>query len=92
MNADFEQLVHTRGHALLRFAEMLCGDPGRAEDLVQNALTKAYLRWRRVSRAERPEAYLKAMIVTNTWAGGVGCRTASCQHSPHPRRLRCRTV
>lgn len=63
MEPDFEELVAARGHALLRFAAVLCGDRDLAEDLVQTALTKAYLRWKRVARADSPEAYLKAMIV-----------------------------
>lgn len=61
--ADFTELVAARGHALLRFAVMLCGDEDRAADLVQAALTRAYRRWARVAAADRPEAYLKAMIV-----------------------------
>ena len=61
--AGFEELVAARGQALLRFATMLCGDEDRAEDLVQAALTTAYRRWSRVAAADRPEAYLKAIIV-----------------------------
>ena len=38
MEASFEDFVLTRGDALLRFAVMLCGDRGRAEDLVQTVL------------------------------------------------------
>jgi RNA polymerase sigma-70 factor (sigma-E family) len=60
---DFEELVAARGQALLRFAVMLCGDRDRAEDLVQSVLAKAYRRWSRVAAADRPEAYLKAMVV-----------------------------
>lgn|GEM_PF-5396203 len=60
----FEQFVAARGEALLRFALMLCGDLHRAEDLVQSVLAKAYVRWSRVAAMERPEAYLKAVLVS----------------------------
>jgi RNA polymerase sigma-70 factor (sigma-E family) len=42
---------------------MLCGDRHRAEDLVQSVLAKAYPRWPRISAMQRPEAYLKAILV-----------------------------
>jgi len=63
MATGFEEFVSARGGALLRFALMICGDPGRAEDLVQNALAKAYPRWGRIAALERPEAYVKTMVV-----------------------------
>jgi len=59
----FDDFVAARGQALLRFALMLCGDRHQAEDLVQSALAKAYPRWSRVSAMERPEAYLKTVLV-----------------------------
>jgi RNA polymerase sigma-70 factor (sigma-E family) len=60
---DFEDFVAARGDSLVRFALMLCGDPHRAEDLVQTALARAYPRWGRISAMERPEAYVKAVLV-----------------------------
>jgi RNA polymerase sigma-70 factor (sigma-E family) len=63
MEATFEEFVGARGQALLRFAFMLCGDRHRAEDLVQSVLAKAYGRWVRISAMQRPEAYLKAVLV-----------------------------
>jgi RNA polymerase sigma-70 factor (sigma-E family) len=60
---EFEELVSTRGTALVRFALMLCGDPDRAQDLVQSVLVRVYRRWSRVASADRPEAYVKTMIV-----------------------------
>lgn len=35
----------------------------RAEDAAQAAFARAYASWRRVSAAERPEAYLRRMVV-----------------------------
>ncbi|HEU0130654.1 MAG TPA: SigE family RNA polymerase sigma factor [Mycobacteriales bacterium] len=60
---ELDELVAARGDALLRFAYLLCGDAYLAEDLVQTVLARAYAKWRRVAAADRPEAYLKKMIV-----------------------------
>ena len=60
---DFEDFIAARGASLMRFALMLCGDPHRAEDLVQTALARVYPRWGRISAMERPEAYVKTVLV-----------------------------
>jgi RNA polymerase sigma-70 factor (sigma-E family) len=62
----FEEYVTARGDALVRFARLLTGDPHRAEDLVQEALAKAYLRWRRILATEQPDAYLRRMVVNGS--------------------------
>jgi len=59
----FDEFVAARGEALLRFALMLCGDRYLAEDLVQSVLAKVYVRWRRVAGMQRPEAYVKTVLV-----------------------------
>jgi RNA polymerase sigma-70 factor (sigma-E family) len=61
--ASFEEYVTTRGAALLRFAILLTGDDHRAEDLVQDVLARAYLRWRVVARTDLPDLYLRRMLV-----------------------------
>jgi DNA-directed RNA polymerase specialized sigma24 family protein len=59
---------------------MLCGDAESAEDLVQTALEKAYLRWDRIE-LEDPFAYVRQAVVNQhlswlrrrpwrEWAGG----------------------
>ena len=48
---------------LVRTAYAVSGDLGVAEDAVQIALAKAYRSWRRVSRADSPEAYVRRMAV-----------------------------
>ena len=60
--AGFQRWAQERQHALLRTAVLLTGDRHRAEDLVQEALTKVALRWRRL-RDGRPEAYARQVIV-----------------------------
>jgi RNA polymerase sigma-70 factor (sigma-E family) len=58
----FEEYVGSRGAALVRFAILLTGDDHRAEDLVQDALAKAYLRWERIRRSDNPDVYLRRMV------------------------------
>ena len=59
----FEAYVETRGAALVRFAVVLTGDDHRAEDIVQDVLAKAYLKWDRIVRAELPDVYIRRMVI-----------------------------
>jgi RNA polymerase sigma-70 factor (sigma-E family) len=65
---QFEEYVAVRGQALLRFAYVLTTDAEAAEDLVQAALADAYRHWRKVSRADHPDAYVRRIVV-NTHLG-----------------------
>ena len=62
---DFEDYVTARGRALERYAFVLSGDAQTAQDLVQTALLKAYRRWRRVTAAEHPDAYVRRIVTTS---------------------------
>ena len=44
----FSDYVVARRPQLFRTACLLCGDPHRAEDIVQDALTQLYAAWDRV--------------------------------------------
>lgn len=57
------EYVDARVPALRRLAYSLTGDSHEADDLVQETLTKLYLRWRRASAAENLDAYVHAMLV-----------------------------
>lgn len=57
----FVALVHARTAALLRSAYLLTGDRQLAEDLVQTALAKTALHWRRVDK-DRAEAYTRKVM------------------------------
>jgi RNA polymerase sigma-70 factor (sigma-E family) len=59
----FEEFTRTRLAPLLRFATMLCVDAGLAEDLVQDVLIKAHARWGQIEGLDRPEAYVRRMVV-----------------------------
>jgi len=63
MSEDFHAYVRGRAAALRRSAYLLCGDPHEADDLVQEALTTAYTRWSRVSRADNVDAYVQRILV-----------------------------
>jgi RNA polymerase sigma-70 factor (sigma-E family) len=58
----FEEFVAARSPRLLRTAYLLTRDHGLAEDLLQTALTKAYLAWSRVDGD--PEPYVRRILVT----------------------------
>jgi DNA-directed RNA polymerase specialized sigma24 family protein len=63
---QFAEFVRTRGAALQRTAYLLTGDWPLAEDLLQTALAKSFLRWRRI-RSDDPEGYVRKVLV-NTYA------------------------
>lgn len=66
-DAEFTAFVAAHRPALLRAARLLAvGDESFAEDLVQTALTKAYLAWPRVRTADDPVRYTHR-ILTNTF-------------------------
>ena len=52
--AAFSEYVVARRPQLFRTACLLCGDPHRAEDVVQDALTRLYAAWDRVERMDKP--------------------------------------
>jgi RNA polymerase sigma-70 factor (sigma-E family) len=60
----FQEFVRNRWPHLVRTAYLLTGDRHLAEDLTQSALAKAYRSWRRVMRADSPEAYVRRILVS----------------------------
>jgi RNA polymerase sigma-70 factor (sigma-E family) len=60
---DFAAYAHTRQQHLYRTAYLLCGDPDRAQDLVQTTLVSLLRSWRRARLAENPDAYAKKVLV-----------------------------
>jgi RNA polymerase sigma-70 factor (sigma-E family) len=64
VDVDFRQFVAARSAALLRTAYLLVGDWASAEDVLQTALTKTYLAWRRLGEIEAVEAYARRVLVT----------------------------
>lgn len=60
---DFASYAAARRQQLRRTAYLLCGDWDRAEDLVQDALARLYVHWRRASRADNVDAYVRRTLV-----------------------------
>ncbi|MBA3719673.1 MAG: hypothetical protein H0W95_05220 [Nocardioidaceae bacterium] len=58
----FTAFVDARSAALLRFAYLLAPEPTAAQDLLQTALLRTYLRWSRVR--DSPDAYVCRVLVT----------------------------
>jgi RNA polymerase sigma-70 factor (sigma-E family) len=67
---QFRIFVTERSPALLRTAYLLGGDWATAEDLLQIALTKTYLAWRRLGEIEAVDSYARRVLVntaTSWW-------------------------
>jgi len=60
---DFSAFAVSRWPGLVRLAFGLTGDRWDAEDLAQATLARAYVAWRRVSRADDQDAYLRRILV-----------------------------
>ncbi|MGW0502509.1 SigE family RNA polymerase sigma factor [Micromonospora sp. NPDC003241] len=63
---EFRDFVTARSAALLRTAYLLTGDWGTAEDLLQTALTKTYLAWKRLGGIEAIEPYARRVMVNTS--------------------------
>ncbi|HEX6969802.1 MAG TPA: SigE family RNA polymerase sigma factor [Micromonosporaceae bacterium] len=66
MEEEFREFVAARSHALLRTAYLLSGNWATAEDLVQTALTKTYLAWKRLGEIDAVEAYARRVLVNTS--------------------------
>jgi hypothetical protein len=84
---DFRAFVVSRWPGLVRLAFGLTGDRWAAEDIAQATLARAYVAWRRVSRADDPDAYLRRILINTSrrrfrrhrvieQPGGSPCRTS----------------
>ncbi|WP_291379863.1 SigE family RNA polymerase sigma factor [Demequina sp.] len=60
-DAEFSAFVRAASPELGRVAWYLCGDPVRAEDLLQHALLRTYLAWGRVRHGD-PVAYTRRTL------------------------------
>ncbi len=85
----FGDFVAARSAALVRSAWLLTGDEASAQDLVQTALARTWVRWDRVVRQEAPEGYVRRVMVTTylswrrrRWHGEVP--TESVPEHPGP--------
>lgn len=92
---DFARFAAAHQDWLVRVGSALAGDGHAGQDLAQEALVKAYTRWRRVSSADNPRAYLRQVLVRcaidatrRPWRREVSTDPAdpSGADRPHPRQ------
>ncbi len=62
-DAEFVEFMTARSPQLHRSALLLTGSHPAAEDLLQTALTKAYVAWGRVRAADDPVAYVHGVLI-----------------------------
>jgi RNA polymerase sigma-70 factor (sigma-E family) len=62
-DAEYTEFVSARLESLRRLAYLLCGDPHRADDIVQQAITKLYLRWRKLADVANLDQYLRTIVL-----------------------------
>jgi RNA polymerase sigma-70 factor (ECF subfamily) len=60
---DFAQLVERESQGLVAAVTAIVGDRHRAEEIVQDAFERCYRRWRRVSRLDRPGAWVRRVAI-----------------------------
>jgi RNA polymerase sigma-70 factor (sigma-E family) len=88
----YVEFVRAASGRLFRTAYAVSGDYQLAEDAVQAALASAYSRWRKVSAADNPEAYVQRMVLNQllSWRRRAWTRhevpsaDPPVQHSPVP--------
>src|SRR5262245_3153261 len=59
----FDEFTAAGLPSLLRFAAVLTGDRGLAEDVTQEVLVRVHLRWAKIGALGSPEHYVRRMIV-----------------------------
>ena len=60
---EYVDFVTARRPRLHRAAYLMCGDPHRADDIVQATMTALYRKWRRARDADNIDAYVHRMLV-----------------------------
>ncbi|MGK4582510.1 SigE family RNA polymerase sigma factor [Kitasatospora sp. HPMI-4] len=62
-DAEFTEYAASRAGWLRKIAYLLCGDWHRADDLVQESITKLYVNWSRAGRVENRDGYARTVLV-----------------------------
>ena len=57
--ADFDETFRESYWPMVRSLAVACGDREAAEDAVQDAFERAFVRWRRISRYDDPAAWVR---------------------------------
>ncbi|MFI5392500.1 MAG: RNA polymerase sigma factor [Myxococcota bacterium] len=60
---DYTWMFRQEYPAVVRTVTMIVRDRGRAEEITQDAFIQMFTHWRRVSRYERPEAWVRRVAI-----------------------------
>jgi RNA polymerase sigma-70 factor (ECF subfamily) len=58
-SADFDETFRESYWPMVRSLAVACGDPAVAEDAVQDAFERAFVRWRRIARYDDPAGWIR---------------------------------
>jgi RNA polymerase sigma-70 factor (ECF subfamily) len=61
--ADYDAFFRAEYPRVVRFAQGVLGDRARAEEVAQEALTRLFVRWERVSHYDRPDAWVRRVAL-----------------------------
>jgi len=67
---SFDEFYRSTSRRVLQYAYTLTTDLGAAQDLTQDAYLRAWRRWAQVSRYERPEVWVRVVLMrlaTDRW-------------------------
>jgi RNA polymerase sigma-70 factor (sigma-E family) len=80
---DFEEFASSRSTTFAREAYLICsGDRAAAQDAVQEALTKAYVRWGYISGLSNPTGYVRRMVINECLTTRRRWRRRRESHAP----------
>jgi len=91
-DGSFEEFYDATYGRLLRQIVLVTGDPGDAEDLLQDAYGRAAVRWKRLRDYQAPEAWVRrvALRLATDRARRIRRRAAALCGCGHPgRRWNC---
>jgi RNA polymerase sigma-70 factor (sigma-E family) len=72
---DFSTFAAARWSTMFRLAFLLTGSVPVAEDVLQAAMEKVYVKWVQISQMDAPEAYVRKVIVNTAISGHRRSRT-----------------
>ena len=64
--ADFDETFREHYWPMVRSLSVACGDREAAADAVQDAFTRAYARWRRISRYDHPAGWIRHVALNRS--------------------------
>ncbi len=63
---DFDQFYRSELPAMIALSRSICGDLQVAEDIAQEAMTKAHRNWHKIEKYDRPGAWLRRVTINLT--------------------------